>query len=155
VASRLLLIAACAAVVLGLAAPPASARYHEFDCVMRDGPARTWTVPEGTDVWTGRTYEIRGFGTSCAMAKRWVRHLAADPYRGANKPLRHGPPGWRCLSGRISSVFHPKTAWIGNCQNRRDTRRVFDWSEHSGTDDHPVTPPQPAPAPDPEPTPPY
>jgi len=138
---RLLTVSALvAALVMSAAtATPAVARYKSFTCVFTGGPRYTYSTPNGD--WTSTTYFLDGFGTTCTYARTWVRQLAKQPYRGANKPLRHGPAGWRCLSKDIFASLHPVTAWSGVCQNRKDTRRVFSWREQSGYDERPVDPP--------------
>jgi hypothetical protein len=136
--------------------PAEAARYHNFDCVFRHGPEYRWATGGG-EHWRGSTYLLEGFGTTCRFAKKWVRRLATQPYRGGKRPrrhnpaLRHGPPGWRCESQFISPQLEPHTAYKGVCQNKKDLRRVFSWEPQSGYDDGPVDPP-PTPTPEPDPT---
>ena len=136
--------------------PAAAARYHNFDCIFRHGPEYRWATGAG-EHWRSSTYLLRGFGTSCRFAKRWVRRLAKQPYNGGKKPrrhspaLHHGPAGWHCESQFVSPQLEPHTAYQGVCQNTKDLRRVFSWEPQSGYDDGPVDPP-PTPTPEPEPT---
>jgi hypothetical protein len=133
-----------------------AARYHNFDCVLRHGPEYQWATGGG-EHWRGSTYFLEGFGTTCRFAKKWVRRLAKQPYRGGKKPrrhspaLHHGPPGWRCESQFVSPQLEPHTAYKGVCQNKKDFRRVFSWEPQPGSDDGPVDAPS-LPTPDPEPT---
>ena len=141
-----------AALVLSALAPPATARYKNFDCVFQHGPRYTWAINGGDERWQSTTYIATGFGTTCSFAKKWIGHLAKEPYSGGKRPRRgwgpllpHGPQGWRCESKFISPNLKPLTSYAGVCQNRRDPRRVFDWGPQSGYDDGPVNPPKPPP----------
>jgi len=125
-----------------LALPTAAdARYHEFDCIWRHGPQYTTTMGPKTKKST--TYELTGFGATCAFARKWTGVLAKKPYRGPSRPHRFtsrnklsgGPAGWDCWSDFIDPQFHPKTAYYGTCQNRRNRNRTFDWAPHAGVDD--------------------
>ena len=128
------------AALLALPAGTSAYTYRDnFSCVFQHGPRYTWRVPGGA-TWASTTYHLEGFATTCKSAKYWVRRLAKQPYRGANKPVTGGPPGWRCLSRRIAANLHPLTVYDGTCQNRRNTVRVFQWGPQSGYDDVPVAP---------------
>ncbi len=152
-----------AALVLAAVAPAAegraaAARYRNWQCVFTGGPEYTFTVGTTGKRWKSTTYLLRGFGSTCAFAKKWVRRLATQPYtagtkpRRRNPPLHHGPRGWRCQGNFIPPGEHPLTSFDGVCQNRRNKARVFSWEPQSGYDDGPVDPP--ALPPDPEPLPP-
>jgi hypothetical protein len=138
--------------------PPAgAARYRNWDCVFTGGPEYTWAVGTTGKRWKSTTYLLRGFGSTCAFAKKWVRRLAKEPYTAGRIPrprtpaLHHGPKGWRCQGKVISPNQHPLTSFHGVCQNRRNKGRVFSWEPQSGYDDGPVDPPTLPPDPAPEP----
>lgn len=122
------LVVSVALVALASAAPSQAKYSDNFDCVWRTGPPYTWTYAPGKTV-TKRSYNITGFKVTCSYAKKWIAILAKQPYKGANKTLKGGPPGWKCQSKQLPAVFHPKTAWIGVCQNRKHTEIVFDWTD--------------------------
>jgi hypothetical protein len=127
-------------------APPAQARYKNFSCVWKSGPEYRFTIVGKHRKST--TYSLEGFGTTCSFAKHWVARLAKEPYRGNNKLVRHGPPGWRCRSGNIAAL-KPESVFKGVCQNKKDDRRVFDWQSFG--ESQPVDPPAPNPPSEPDP----
>ena len=72
--------------------PAATARYRNWDCVFTGGPERTFAVGTTGKRWKSTTYLLRGFGSTCAFAKKWVRRLAKQPYIAGAKPKRRYPP---------------------------------------------------------------
>ena len=117
---RIILVAA---LVVAAVAPSAegesaaTARYRNWDCVFTGGPERTFAVGTTGKRWKSTTYLLRGFGSTCAFAKKWVRRLAKQPYIAGTKPkrryppLHHGPKGWRCQGNLISPVLDPLTGF--------------------------------------------
>ena len=125
----------------GATPSPADTRYRNFDCVWKSGPEYRFTIAGNHRKATG--YFLEGFGTTCVFTKRWVARLAKEPWRGTNKPVPHGPPGWRCRSDRHATT-KPESVSTGNCQNIKDPRRVFLWEPFG--ESQPVEPP-PSPPP--------
>lgn len=141
---------ACLIVLLSSAAAtaPAQARHHSFECIWKAGPEYRFTIVGKHRRST--TYFLEGFGTTCAFAKHWVTRLAKEPYRGNLKPVRHGPPGWRCRSGNLLGQ-KPESVFKGDCQSKKDLSRVFSWESFG--ESKPVDPPNPNPPTEPEPEP--
>ena len=104
----------------------------DFGCTMRDGPAYMFTGRSGT--FRSKSYTLEGNGITCATAEKWVRRLAKEPYKGLGKPVRHGPPGWRCLSSKLDRPLpgqEPPRVLAGTCQSPTK-RSAFRWDPFVG-----------------------
>ena len=152
----LLLAASLVATLLNPASVTARERVAYTDtCVLKHGPEYRYTVTLSgvRRTFKGSSWDLtmpgmssrfpRVFNPLCRLARSSARVLAKQPYTGHDKPVHHGPPGWRCRSDSklplpgVTSV----TVLYGFCQNRRTTRS-FLWQPHEN-DEVEVTPPRP------------